>query len=115
MLKLDMLFRTTLVRKRESATAAREAVDWLNMRGRIEDRITRLIVQLLKGRGPLYLASLLHQYIPVRNLRSADKFHLTPYIPQRRVGKLSFRFAAPKVWNALPLERRKALWPEEHL
>jgi hypothetical protein len=100
-----------LLRMRDSATTARATLGWMSMRERVEYRVLMLIVKILNGRGPSYLVTLLNHYVPVRDLRSADKLLLTPYTPDRRIGELSFRFAAPTVWNSLPLQRRKILWP----
>ena len=56
---------------------------------------------------PAYLASLLHDKVSVRPLRSSDKSHLD--VPRRRTEttKRSFSFAAHTIWNSLPEHLRQ--------
>ena len=58
---------------------------------------------------PAYINSILKNYKPSRNLRSVDEGLLTvPRSNQRTYGDRAFSAAAPKLWNALPLDIRNS-------
>ena len=63
----------------------------------------------LNNLAPAYINSLLKNYKPSRNLRSVDQGLLTvPRSNQRTYGDRAFSVAAPKLWNALPLDIRNS-------
>lgn len=77
---------------------------WLPVASRIQFKILLLTFKALNGLAPPYLAGLLHNYSPVRSLRSAEQGPLS--VPRYRLstaGGQSFSIAAPKLWNSLPL------------
>ena len=69
-------------------------------------QIAFLTYKTINSQQPSYLNSLLTPYIPVRNLRSFNLNLLV--IPDLRSanGRRSFSYAAPTVWNSLPLSLR---------
>ena len=60
-----------------------------------------LVHKALEGKAPLYIKQLIHHLI--RALRSTDQRKLN--LPTTRLRSLSiaFEFAAPIVWNSLPV------------
>ena len=86
---------------------------WLPIRQRIAFKILLLTYKVLNGQAPDYLSELIslktHQYS--HNLRSTqDKLLLKqPYLKTKvTLGDCAFCCAAPKLWNKLPGEIRKA-------
>ena len=61
------------------------------------------------GSGPTYLKDLLTPYTPTRNLRSANKDALViPKVTTKAYGQHRYQFAAPHLWNNLPLHIKQA-------
>ena len=87
---------STLIRK----------LHWLPVSERIKYKIAMLTFKALHFSKPSYLTELLHPYHPSRKLRSSDTNLLV--IPDIRtsIGRRSFSFAAPTVWNSLPQSLR---------
>ena len=79
---------------------------WLSVSERIKYKIAMLTFKALHFSKPSYLTELLHPYHPSRKLRSSDTNLLV--IPDIRtsIGRRSFSFAAPTVWNSLPQSLR---------
>ena len=68
-----------------------------------------LVYKSLNNLAPVYINSLLKNYKPSRNLMSVDQGLLTvPRSNQRTYGDRAFSVAAPKLWNALPLDFRNS-------
>ena len=63
-----------------------------------------LTYKSLQGIGPSYLKDLLTVYKPSRVLRSASEQRLVPLRARTEQGKRAFAYAAPTLWNELPLE-----------
>ena len=80
---------------------------WMDMEDRLASKIETIVTSVVTGNAPEYLSSLIHPYIPQRELRSATMCLLQPHIPRIEVGRRSFRFARTHVWNALPVEKRQ--------
>ena len=86
---------------------------WLPIRQRITFKILMIVFKALNGQTPSYVTELLHikSQTHGRNLRSTqDTFMLQipPYKTKVTLGDRSFLCAAPRLWNKLPLEIRKA-------
>uniref|UniRef100_A0A8C6LTZ9 Reverse transcriptase domain-containing protein n=1 Tax=Nothobranchius furzeri TaxID=105023 RepID=A0A8C6LTZ9_NOTFU len=82
---------------------------WIPVHFRIQYKVLTFAYKALNGLAPLYLSELLTPYIPSRSLRSAD--HLLLKVPKMKYkarGERAFAFAAPRLWNALPLVVRQA-------
>jgi len=81
---------------------------WLPIRRRILYKIAQLAYKCYYGIALSYLCDLVSPYRPSRSLRTADSLLLTvPRLRLDRYGLRSFSFAAPTVWNSLPLDLRK--------
>ena len=83
-----------------------KTLHWLPVPQRIKFKIAVLTFKTLQIGKPFYLADLLTLYHPTRNLRSASNNLLV--VPDLRSshGRRSFSFAAPTVWNSLPVQLR---------
>ena len=83
---------------------------WLPVKFRIVLKILVITLKALKGLAPTYVASLISIKSPPRyNLRSSrDSLLLScpKKLSKVTLGDRSFTYAAPKLWNALPLDVR---------
>ena len=83
---------------------------WLPVKFRIVFKILLITFKALKGLAPTYVASLISIESPSRyNLRSScDTLILScpKKLSKVTLGDRSFTYAAPKLWNALPLDIR---------
>ena len=82
---------------------------WLPVRQRVTFKIATLTYKIMSNNQPSYLSELIKPKSNVRTLRSSN-MHLLA-VPARiksENGRRSFAFAAPTVWNSLPLEARSA-------
>ena len=91
------------------ATPILRELHWLPVESCIIFKILLLVYKSLNNLAPAYINSLLKNYKPSRNLRSVDQGLLTvPRSNQRTYGDRAFSVAAPKLWNALPLDIRNS-------
>jgi hypothetical protein len=95
------------VRRTDHITPILNKLHWLPISHRITFKIAVLTHKVLTFNEPSYLHDLLTPYKPsTRSLRSSDKNLLVvPNIKSVR-GQRSFSFAAPTIWNSLPLHLR---------
>ena len=99
----------SLTRKHDHISPVLRDLHWLPVRKRIDFKILLITYKCIHGEAPHYLEELLVQYKPVRCLRSQNQ-HLLE-VPKRRLenfGGRAFQYAAPRLWNALPLDIRLA-------
>lgn len=93
-------------KRHDHITPILRRLHWLPVRERITFKIASLTFQTLSHGSPSYLRDLLIRYSPTRSLRSSDHHLLTiPRIDSAN-GRRSFAYAAPSVWNSLPLNIR---------
>ena len=79
---------------------------WLPVNQRITYKIAVLCYKSVNFKQPSYLSDLLTPYQPTRNLRSSDKNLLSVPNIKSAQARRSFSFAAPTIWNSLPLSLR---------
>ena len=99
----------TNTKKRDHITPVMATLHWLPVVFRIDFKILLLAFKAQNGLGPQYITDLLPPYVPPRSLRSSEEALLQ--IPKTRLatkGDQAFAVYAPRLWNALPLEIRKA-------
>ena len=94
------------VRRHHHITPTLKTLHWLPIRQRISFKIAAITNKTLQNHQPSYLSDLIVPYIPTRNLRSLDKFLLTVPDIRSANSRRSFSFAAPSIWNSLPLPLR---------
>ena len=85
-----------------------KSLHWLPVSYRIEYKMLFLCFKAQHDLAPGYLKDLLVPYVPSRRLRSSDKALLD--IKKSRLvtfGDRSFEVAAPRLWNALPIDLRE--------
>ena len=77
---------------------------WLPIRQRIHYKTALITYKTLHTGLPIYIAELLHDYQPIRELRSSSS-HLLQKPPYRTVfASRAFSYTAPDIWNKLKLE-----------
>ena len=74
---------------------------WLPVSSRIEFKIATLTFKVLKFQQPAYIYDLIAPYIPPRSLRSSNKNLLIVPDIRSEMGRRSFSFASPSIWNSL--------------
>jgi len=79
---------------------------WLPVTERIKYKIAMLTFKALHFNKPYYLTNLVFYYQPSRSLCSADSHLLTVPDIRTELGRHSFSYAAPNVWNSLQLHVR---------
>ncbi len=95
------------VKRHDHITPALHKLHWLPIRHRITFKIATLTFKTLLHGQPSYLHDLLSRHTPCRTLRSAFKNELNiPFGIKSESGRRSFSFAAPTIWNSLPLALR---------
>ena len=76
---------------------------WLPVKFRIMYKILLLTYKCLHGLAPDYLAELIQEYKPSRNLRSSSKINLVAAsVSTVSYGQRSFNYAAPDLLYTLP-------------
>ena len=83
-----------------------KSLHWLPIPHSITYKIALLTFKAINNAKPTYLYNLLNSYQPTRNLHSSKTNLLV--IPDIRtvIGRRSFSYAAPFVWNNLPINLR---------
>ena len=79
---------------------------WLPIKQRIVYKIATITFRTLQNKQPSYLSDLLHRHNPSRRLRSSDKQLLDVPFINTALGRRSFSYSAPFIWNSLPLSLR---------
>jgi len=83
-----------------------KTLHWLPISERIKYKIAVLTFKILQLGQPSYLANLISLYKPLRTLRSSDSFLLTVPDIRTAMGRRSFSYASPTIWNTLSLHLR---------
>ena len=74
---------------------------WLPIRARITYKIATIVFKIREVKQPMYLAELIKDYKPVRELSSPSRLLLKEACLKTTTGQRSFYFAAAKIWNGL--------------
>ena len=87
-------------------TTLLKRLHWLPISERIKFKIASLTFKIQHFAKPSYLSELITSYQPSRSLRSSGTNLLS--IPDIRssIGRRSFSYTAPKLWNSLPPDLR---------
>ena len=94
------------VRRSHHVSPTLRSLHWLPIPQRITYKIASITFKTLRNSQPSYLHDLLIPYSPPRTLRSSDKHLLTVPSFKSSQARRSFLFAAPTIWNSLPLALR---------
>ena len=90
------------------STDIHDKLHWLPIRQRIEFKICVLVYRCLHGTAPDYLAEMLTLTALQRHRSAALGTLVLPMTVGALYGPRSFRSAAPKLWNSLPLNSRNS-------
>src|SRR2546425_10002790 len=82
------------------------SLHWLPLPQRFTFKIASITFKTLQTNQPIYLRNLLIPYCPPHSLHSSDQHLLTVSFFKSSQARRSFLFAAPTVWNSLPLALR---------
>jgi len=80
----------------------------LPVKQRIHFKIATLTYRTLQSGSPSYLSSLINLNAPSRLLRSSSHNLLHVPFTTTAIGRKAFSFAAPTVWNSIPLSIRQS-------
>ena len=83
---------------------------WLPVQFRVEYKVLTHVYKALHGESPTYIRNMIEKYVPRRSLRS-ENVSVSLVVPRCRTvtyGDRSFKSAAPKLWNALPVVLKDA-------
>src|SRR5437899_13076340 len=83
-----------------------KSLHWLPIPERIQFKIASLTFKAINFRKPSYLSELITSYQPSRNLHSSGTNLLSVPDILSELGRHSFSYAAPKLWNSLPPDLR---------
>jgi hypothetical protein len=93
-------------RKHQHISPILRKLHWLPINQRITYKIAVMCFKTINFKQPAYLLELLTFYQPTRALRSSDKNLLSVPNIKSAQGRRSFSYAAPTIWNSLPLPLR---------
>ena len=93
-----------------SVTDMFKELHWLPVNFRIKFKVALLVFKCVNDVGPSYLSDILVKKPLTRTLRSSADglLLLVPRVKTESFGKRSFQYAAPSVWNSLPLSVRNS-------
>jgi hypothetical protein len=97
----------TSVKRRHHISPILKKLHWLPVNQRITYKIATIIYKTLQNKQPSYLFDLLTQVTP-SGRRSSTKFLLDLPRLTSSNGRRSFTFAAPTIWNSIPLALRQS-------
>ena len=80
---------------------------WLRVEDRVKFKILTPTWKSINNMTPDYILCLIEPKAPPPNLRSSSRMNLHVPRTRTRFGERSFRYAAPKLWNDLPLGIRR--------
>ena len=96
----------TKTRKYDHISPILRNFHWLK---RIDFKILVLAYQCLNNLAPTYVSELI-RYEPSRNLKSSDQYNLKvrPHVTPSILLRCTFSYAAPVLWNRLPVSFKTA-------
>ena len=96
----------TMTPRQNHITPVLQSLHWLPVRQRIEFKVLTMTYRALHEEAPSYITKLVEEYKPARNLRSATKAKLVVPKVKHKYGERRFSYAAPSLWNSLPINIR---------
>ena len=97
----------TRTRMCEHITSKRKSLHWLPIRQRVMYKIAVLVYQCVNGTAPSYLCKLVSLRSVNRRLRNYSEISRNLEVPATlpgAYGSRSFTYAAPQIWNSLPID-----------
>ena len=93
------------VKKRQHITPYMKQLHWLPIKYRIQFKILLITFKTFHGKAPQYINCLLSE---LRSTRFDNKKLSIPTVKLKRTGTRAFSYAAPFLWNSLPLHIRES-------
>jgi hypothetical protein len=81
---------------------------WLPVAQRVQYKVAVITHKVLSTSQPLYLADIIKEHRPARELRSSTQNLLAIRKTNTRLAERAFSFSSPAVWNSLPDKLRSA-------
>ena len=103
----------TGVNSRQHITPILYELHWLPVKYRIQYKVLLMTYKALNGIAPQYIKEILTHQSSTRTLRSNNQLLLQTPRVRTQYGRRAFNYAAPMLWNALPLNIKTA--PNIHL
>ena len=94
------------VKRHHHITPTLRKLHWLPVTQRIQFKIASITFKTLQYKQPSYLFELLTPHVPSKSVRSSEKQLLVVPRTTSSNGRRSFAYAAPYIWNSLPLALR---------
>ena len=95
--------------KRDHITPILRELHWLPISSRIQFKILLLTFRAINNGSPSYISDLVEPYVPNRQLRSTNcNLLVCPMVLRKSYGERSFAYAAPFLWNNLPLSIKQS-------
>ena len=94
---------------RHPAQGLLSKLHWLPIEHRIKFKLATITYKALSLNQPSYILSRLHPYQPAYHTRSADQKLLAKPTCSTSFGQRAFSYAAPQIWDKIPLETRACL------
>ena len=91
------------VKRSEHISPILTKLHWLPVKQRIKFKIATITFKTLQNKQPSYLSDLLQYHIPTRSLRSSSQQLLDVPFIKSALGRRSFSYSAPHIWNRVPL------------
>lgn len=92
--------------RREHIRPVLKDLHWLPVAERIEYKVALITRKVLTTRQPGYLANIVTEYKPSRELRSSSQLKLASRSTNKVIGERAFSCASTTVWNRLPQDIR---------
>ena len=81
---------------------------WLPVAQRVQYKVAVITHKVLSTRQPLYLADIIKEHRPARQLRSSTQNLLAVRKTNTRLAERAFSISSAAVWNSLPYQLRSA-------
>ena len=92
-------------KKFDHITPVLSELHWLPVKKRVTFKIATLTYKIHHCGQPAYLASVVANYVPARELRSSSKEKIEPVYVRTVTASRAFGPSAAAVWNGLPRDR----------
>ena len=92
--------------RREHIRPVLKDLHWLPVAERVQYKVALITRKVLTTRQPHYLADIVTEYKPSRELRSSTQLKLAGRLTNKVIGERAFSSASTSVWNHLPQDIR---------
>ena len=93
--------------RRDHIRPVLKELHWLPVAQRVQYKVAVITHKVLSTRQPQYLADIVTEYKPSRQLRSSSQYKLAAHSTNNRLGERAFSCSSAAVWNDLPTELKQ--------